>query len=195
MKRTHLVMLALLVPSVASAEPAAPSVESVASAEPAEPESGFGVAVNSALNGEVLPLRLIVTGLYYSHAHQFEFGVGLHPFIRNAQTVVSADFNYKLFPNGHGNTINPYMLANLSYIYTSRDTFFPTSYGYLFLHGGYGIELAGFARSYMDTNVSFGGFTYSKDSENPAPSLLDAERLFQDFGFSIAFQVNVGYRF
>ena len=47
----------------------------------------------------------------------------------------------------------------------------------------------------MDTNVSFGGFTYRKDTESPAASYLDSERLFEDFGFSIAFQLNVGYRF
>jgi hypothetical protein len=191
--------LALLVPSAAFAEPAEsvePTTldESEASAEPPQ-ESGFGVSVSTALNGEVLPLRLIAAGLYYFDMHQFELGVGFHPFIRDEQTIVSGDFNYKLFPNGRSNKFKTYLLANLSYIYSSRETFYPTSYHYLFLHGGYGLELAGFAGSYMDTNVSFGGFTYNKNSQNPAASLLDADSFFEDFGFSISFQVSVGYRF
>lgn len=94
-----------------------------------------------------------------------------------------------------GNLLNTYLLANMSYLYTSRVTFFPTTYNYLLLHGGYGIELSGDNSFSMDTNVSFGGFTYGRTSENPATSLLDAERFFQDFGSSISIQVGVGHRF
>jgi len=151
--------------------------------------------VNSAVNGQVLPLRLIAAGTYRLGVNQFELGVGFHPFFRREQTVISTDFNYKLFPNGRSNKFNTYLLANLSYIYTSRVTFFPTTYNYLFLHGGYGIELASNIGTYMDTNVSFGGFTSRKNTENPAASHLDAERFFRSFGSSINFQVNVGYRF
>lgn len=197
-------MMALVcsVPSLAFAEPAeqeeAPptSVErEVTSADSEERGHGFGVVVGSAMNGEVLPVRLIAMGLYHHGAHQLELGVGFHPFIRKEQTILSADFNYKLFPNGRGNKLDMYLLGNLSYLNTSRETFFPTNYNYLFLHGGYGIELDGIAGSYMDTNVSFGGFTYSKKTENPAASHLDEERLFRGFGSSINLQVNVGYRF
>lgn len=173
---------------------AALALPSAADAESAD-ERGLGAAVSSALNGEVLPLRLIPTGLYYHGLHQFELGVGFHPFIRREQTIISTDFNYKLFPNGRSTKFRTYLLANLSYIHRSLETFYPTSYNYLFLHAGYGLELAGIAASYMDTNVSLGGFTYSKSTENPASSLLDAEKFFQDFGFSISFQFNVGYRF
>ncbi len=179
--------------------------ESTASDEPATAdestttqlasERGFGVAISSALNGEVLPIRLIAAGLYYFDLHQFELGVGFHPYIQDQQTIVSSDFNYKLFPNGRGNKLQTYLLANFSYIYKGLESFYPTSYHYLFLHVGYGLELAGFAGLYTDTNVSFGGFTYNKNSENPVSSLLDADSFFEDFGFSISFQFNVGYRF
>lgn len=168
---------------------------SAASAEPKEKERGFGATIGASMNSEVLPMRLTAAGLYHQDQHQLELGVGFHPFIRSEQTILSTDFNYKLFPNGRDNKLDMYMLANLSYINTSRETFYPTTYHYLFLHGGYGVELNGLADSYIDTNVSFGGFTYSKKSENPATSYLDAERLFRDFGVSINLQVNVGYRF
>lgn len=161
----------------------------------AQPDRGFGVAVNSALNGQVLPFRTIATGLYYQGVNQFEFGVGFHPFIRKEQTISSADLNYKLFPNGRNKKLNLYLLANASYINTRRATFYPTTYHYLFLHGGYGVELNGFAGTYMDTSVSFGGFTVDKDSDNPASSYLDAEQFFTDFGTSINLQVSLGYRF
>lgn len=166
-----------------------------ASAELAEKERGFGAAVSAAFNSEVLPLRVIPTGLYYRDVHQFELGVGLHPFIRREQSIISIDANYKLFPNGRATKFRTYLLGNLSYIRNGRETFYPTTHHYLFLHAGYGLELAGLARSYIDTNVSFGGFTYSKNSENPASTYLDSEAFFRDFGFSIAFQANVGYRF
>ena len=88
-----------------------------------------------------------------------------------------------------------YLLANLSYLNLSRDTFYHTTYEYVFLQGGYGIELNGFAGFYMDTNVSFGGFTYRKNSDNPAGSLLDSQRFLQEFGPSISIQAGLGYRF
>lgn len=189
-------------PDAAPAEPGEPSPEvsgavseATAPAEPAPPASGFGATIGSAVNGEVLSARLIASGLYYNGRHQVELGVGFHPFFRQEQDVLSVDANYKLFPNGREDTLNTYMLANLSYINASRVTFFPTTYHYLFLHGGYGVELNGLAGSYIDTNVSFGGFTYAKDSENPASSYLDADQFFEDVGFSVSFQANVGYRF
>lgn len=158
-------------------------------------ERGFGVAINSAFNGQVLPFRTIATGLYYQGLNQIELGLGIHPFIRKEQSIVSADMNYKLFPNGRHNKLNLYLLADFSYISTRRQTFYPTTYYYLFMHGGYGVELYGFAGTYIDTSVSFGGFTYKKDSENPASSYLDAEHFFRKYGSSVNLQVSVGYRF
>lgn len=158
-------------------------------------DRGFGVAINSAFNGQVLPFRTIATGLYYQGAHQLELGLGIHPFIRKEQSIVSADMNYKLFPNGRHNKLNLYLLADISYINTRRETFYPTTYHYLFLHGGYGVELNGFAGTYIDTSVSFGGFTYKKTSENPASSYLDADQFFKEVASSMNLQVSVGYRF
>jgi hypothetical protein len=182
MRRYYLVLLTLLIPLCAVAEPA-------------EPASGFGVAVNSGLNGEVYPLRLIVTGLYYHGSSQFELGFGFHPSIRTDQTILSGDFNYKFYPNGITSKFNMYLLGTLSFINNARQTFYPTSYNYLFLNGGYGFEVIAIAGAYLDTNVSFGAFTYSKTSENPAESYLNAERMFEAFGMNISLQFNVGYRF
>ncbi|EAR11460.1 hypothetical protein [Reinekea blandensis] len=159
------------------------------------PERGFGIAANSAWNGQVLPIRTIITGFYHQGMNQIDLGLGFHPFIRQEQSIASADLNYKLFPNGRDNPLNLYLLANLSYIYTSRATFYPARYHYLFLLGGYGLELNGPAGTYLDTNVSFGGFTYKKDSENPASSYLDAEQFFKELGSTVSLQVGVGYRF
>lgn len=164
-------------------------------AESTKQDRGYGVALNSAMNGQVMPLRLITTGFYYQGINQFELGIGFHPFIRKEQSITSADFNYKLFPNGRNNKLNMYLLGNVSYINSHRETFYPTSYHYLFLHGGYGIELKWLAGYYMDTNMSFGGYTYKKNSENPASSYLDSDQIFKEFGSSVSFQFSVGHRF
>ncbi|MFQ3229929.1 hypothetical protein [Reinekea sp.] len=168
---------------------------SVAFADSNPHKHKFGVATNAAMNGQVLPLRLITTGTYSHGLNQFELGLGIHPLIRQELGLISADFNYKVFPNGRSNKFNLYLMGNLTYISTRRETFFPTTFNYLFLHAGYGIELSATGGFYLDTNVSFGGFTYSKISENPASSFLDAQRLFEDFGTSINLQIGAGCRF
>ena len=84
--RCLVMALVFSVPSSAFAEPAeqeeAPpaSVEQAATSAVSEArERGFGVVVGSAMNGEVLPVRLIAMGLYHYGAHQFELGGLLCP--------------------------------------------------------------------------------------------------------------------
>jgi hypothetical protein len=46
----------------------------------------------------------------------------------------------------------------------------------------------------MGTNMSLGTFSYSKRSEIPYDSFAKKD-LFDEFGFNLAFQFNIGYRF
>lgn len=166
----------------------------VFSSELIKKENGYGVALNSAFNGEVTPLRTIATGVFIKNKNQFEFGVGFHPFIRNEKNISSIDVNYKWFANQHSGYFNMYLLANFSYINTKLVTFYPTTYDYLFLLGGYGVELSSNSGFYVDTNVSFGGFTYKKDSQNPAMGYLNDEQFFKEFKPSMSIQASIGYR-
>jgi len=181
MKRYVILLIACMIPFIAVAESGQPS-------------SGFGFALKSGLSGEVYPLRLIPTGLYYSGNSQFELGIGFHPFIRQDQQILSGEINYKYFPNGMDNIFNMYFMGSLEYINNTRDTYYPTTYHYLFLNGGYGFQFGFFQDLYFGTNISLGGFTHSKFSENPASTYLDSETLFKDCGMNVAFQFNIGYR-
>ena len=154
----------------------------------------FGFAINSSLNGEVYPLRLVPSITYLKNNSQWELGFGLHPFIRKDQNIYSGELNYKYFPNGTDKKFNMYLIANLSYIHNPRKTFFPTTYNYLFLNGGYGFQLVPFKNAYMGTNMSIGTFTYNKRSEIPYTEFSE-KNFFDEFGFNLAFQFNIGYRF
>lgn len=154
----------------------------------------FGFALNSSLNGEVYPLRLVPSITYLNRNTQLELGAGVHPFFRKDQTIVSGEFNVKYFPNGTEQKFNMYLITSLSYLHNPRKTYYPTTYNYLFLHGGYGFQLNLSQRAYMGTNMSVGTFSYSKRSEIPYDSFAKQD-LFETFGFVLAFQFNVGYRF
>lgn len=154
----------------------------------------FGVALNSSLNGEVYPLRLVPSITYLNENSQLELGFGIHPFIKVDQNVYSGEFNYKYFPNGTEKDFNLYLIGSLSYIHNPRPTFYPTTYNYLFLNGGYGFQLVPFENAYMGMNVSAGVFTNNKRSEIPYDSFAKKD-LFDELGFNLAFQFNLGYRF
>ena len=154
----------------------------------------FGFGLNSSLNGEVYPIRLVPSITYIKNKSQLELGFGVHPFIRKDQNVFSGEFNYKYFPNSTDNKFNLYLIARLSYIHNPRKTFYPTTYNYLFLNGGYGLQLSPFKNAYMGTNMTIGTFTYNRQSEIPYKSFA-SKKLFDEFGFNIAFQFNIGYRF
>ncbi|MCH2233347.1 MAG: hypothetical protein MK078_03755 [Crocinitomicaceae bacterium] len=154
----------------------------------------FGFALNSSMNGEIYPIRLVPSVTYFNKNSQFELGFGIHPFIRKDQNIYSGEFNYKFFPNGTGNKFNMYVIGRFSYIHNPRDTYYPTTYNYLFLNGGYGFQLVPFKNAYMGTNISIGTFTYNKRSEIPYDGFTE-KNLFDSFGFNLAFQFNFGYRF
>lgn len=160
-----------------------------------EPEGGrFGVAVNTSFNGEVTPLRLVPSVTWSTGKSQLEAGVGVHPFIRKEQRVFSGELNAKVFPNGRDQTLSPYLIGRFSYLNNDLETFYPTTYHYLFLNAGYGLVLSGNDRSYVGTNVTGGLFTYARRSENPYPG-FDRNGLFQKVGLNLAFQFNLGFRF
>ena len=154
----------------------------------------FGFVMNSSLNGELNPIRLVPSVTYYKGNNQFELGLGLSPFIQKEQRILSCELNYKYFPNGTANKFNMYLITRFSYIHNERNTYFPTTYNYLFLNEGYGFEINAFKGLYLGTNISIGVFTYSKNSENPYPGFAK-NKLFDELGFDLATQFNVGYRF
>jgi hypothetical protein len=154
----------------------------------------IGVAINSSMNGEVYPIRLVPSITYIRGKSQFELGLGIHPFIRKDQNIFSGEFNYKYFPNGTEKKFNMYVIGRFSYIHNPRKTYYPTTYDYLFLNGGYGFQLTPFKNAYIGTNFTAGTYTYNKRTEAEIPGVVE-KHLFDSFGFNLAFQFNIGYRF
>jgi len=154
----------------------------------------FGFTVNSSFNGELSPIRVVPSLTYTKAKSQLELGFGIHPFIRKDQKILSCEFNYKYYPNGANNKCNLYFIARISYANNKRDSYFATTYNYLFLNGGYGLEIHPFKEAYLGTNMSIGTFTSNKDSENPYDTFAPT-KLFKEFGFELALQFNIGYRF
>jgi hypothetical protein len=70
----------------------------------------------------------------------------------------------------------------------------PSKYNYLFLNGGYGFQLSATKKLYLGTNFTIGTYSYSKRSEIPFEGFAKKD-LFDEFGFNLAFQFNIGYRF
>jgi len=150
--------------------------------------------MNSSLNGEVSPIRLVPSVSYKKGLSQFELGIGLNPFTREEQKLLSVEVNYKYYPNGTVNKFNLYFISHFSYINNTRETYYPTTYNYLFLNGGYGLEISTVKDVYLGTNISIGAFSYSKTSENPYLDFATSNML-DEVGFTLAFQFNIGYRF
>ncbi len=154
----------------------------------------FGFKINSSVNGEIYPIRIVPSITYLKGKSQFELGLGIHPFIRKDQKIKSVELNYKYYPNSTSTKFTLYFITQLSYVHNKKNTYYPTSYSYLFLNGGYGLEIKLFKKAYLGTNVSAGTFTYKKDSKNPYDTNAPKE-LFKEFGFDLAFQFIIGYRF
>ncbi len=111
----------------------------------------FGIALNSSVNGELYPVRIVPSLTYSKGKSQFELGLGFNPFLRKSQKLLSSEFNYKYFPNGTDKKFNTYLIARFSYMNSARDTYYPTHYNYLFLNGGYGLEIKAYKGLYIDT--------------------------------------------
>ena len=154
----------------------------------------FGFTVNPGMNTELSPIRIVPGITYFKGNSQLELGFGIHPFIQKDQKILSTELNYKYYPNGVENKFNMYLIAHFSYAHNSRDTYYPTTYNYLFLNGGYGFEINASKDVYLGTNVNIGTHTFSKKNESPANMLISSD-LFDEFGVNFGAQVNIGYRF
>lgn len=159
-----------------------------------KPDGSFGFAINSGMNGEIYPIRLIPSITYLNGKSQWELGAGLHPYIHEDQRILSLELNYKYFPNGTSNKFSMYLITHFSYVNNKLETYYPTTYNYLFLNGGYGFQIDVLKGVYIGTNMNVGVFTRQKNSENPYPDFA-SNKLFDEFSLNIAFQFNIGYRF
>lgn len=183
MKYPILIILISLIPYVGSAQKSDSTSNS------------WGFALNSGFNTEVNAIGLVPGASFYIGKSQFELGVGFHPFVLKDQRIVSGEFNYKYFPNGTDNKYNIFLIMSCAYVNQFRKTYYPATYQYLFLSGGYGMQIRLLKGAYLGTSVNFGTFTHSKRTENPYKSYIGTHDLFDEFGMNLAFQVNVGYRF
>ncbi|MEZ4804390.1 MAG: hypothetical protein R2852_02605 [Bacteroidia bacterium] len=166
----------------------------VANAQSSDSTGSFGFALNSSVNGEFYPIRIVPSLTYIKGKNQLELGVGFNLTDREFQKIISSELNYKHFPNGTENKFNMYLLTRFSYINSVLEKPTTTNYNYLFLNGGYGIEIKAFKGAYIGTNISSGIFTYSKKSDIPYEAFA-SQKLFDTYRFNLAFQFNVGYRF
>lgn len=166
----------------------------MANAQSNDSIGNFGFSVYSSVNGEPNPIRIVPSLVYIKGKNQLELGFGFNPFIRETQKLMSGEFNYKYYPNGTKNKFNMYLIARFSYINSSRETFYPTTFNYLFLNGGYGFEIIPKQHVFFGTNLSLGGFTFNKRSEIPYAA-FESQNLFEEIELNLAFQFNVGYRF
>ncbi len=158
-------------------------------------DKGFGIALNSKINSQVSPILIIPSVSYYKGKNQFELGVGFYPFFIEEQRTLSGEFNYKYFPNGRENKFNMFLILSSAYINQIQKTYYPATYQYLFLNGGYGFQIRIFKGIYIGTNISIGIFTNSKQSENPYIEHLGSKDLFNTFHSNVSCQVKIGYLF
>jgi hypothetical protein len=157
--------------------------------------NSWGFALNSGFNTEVSAIGLVPGASCYRGKSQFEFGVGFYPFNLKDQRIVSGEFNYKYFPNGTDHKFNLFLIMSCSYVNQLRKSYYPATYQYLFLSGGYGMQIRLFKGAYLGTSVNFGAFTNSKRTENPYKNYIGTQELFDKIGMYLDFQLNVGYRF
>lgn len=158
-------------------------------------DTSWGLSVNSTYNTAINSIGITPSASYYRGKSQFELGVGLYPFALQNQRTVSGEFNYKYFPNGADNKFNLFLIMSCAYVNHHVKSFYPATYQYIFLSGGYGMQISVFKGAYLGTNVNLGTYTNSKRSENPYKDYIGTKDMFEKFGMNLSFQLNVGYRF
>ena len=157
--------------------------------------NSYGFALSSGFNTEVNAIRFVPSASTHRGKSQFELGVGFYPFVLQDQRIVSGEFNYKYFSNGTDNKFNLFLIVSCAYVNQFRKTYYPATYQYLFLSGGYGMQIRLFKGAYLGTSINLGTFTNSKRTENPYKNYIGTQDLFDMFGMNLDFQVNAGYRF
>lgn len=183
MKNQFLLLLLSLIPLV-----------NIAQSIDHNPQKGLGFALNTTFNGELFALQVTPSLLYNKGNNQFELGIGFNPIDRADHTLLSGELSYKYFPNGTAHKFNMYLLTRISLIHNERNTFYPATYNYLFLDGGYGFQIKLFEGAYMGTDVSIGTFSYHKNSQHPYEAFA-TNNFLDEVGFCLDFGFQIGYRF
>jgi len=158
-------------------------------------DSGWGIELNSKFNSQASPVIILPSIFYYKGKNQIEIGVGGQPFSLEEERSLGGELNYKYFPNGRENKFNMYFTMSFAYLNQLRKTYYPATYQYLFLNGGYGFQITAFKGIYLGTNINLGIYTYSKQSENPYFETLGTIGLFSTFHANASCEVKVGYCF
>ena len=154
----------------------------------------LGFSLNTGFNSELYTFQTTPSLVYMKRNSQIELGLGFNPFDRADQTLLSADINYKYFPNGIEQKFNLYFVSQLVFIHNQRNTYYPATYNYLFLNTGYGFQIKLFDGAYLGTNVKIGTFTYNKSSTNPYEG-FSSKGFFDEIGLNLDFQLHFNYFF
>ncbi|GAB5538195.1 MAG: hypothetical protein Salg2KO_02980 [Salibacteraceae bacterium] len=157
--------------------------------------NGFGFALSSDYNNQLTAIEMAPTVLYYQGNSQFELGAGFNAFGLKDQRILGGRFNYKYFPNGRETKYNMYFMLSCNYTNQLKKTFYPSTYQYLILGGGYGFQVRIVDGLNLGTNLNLGTFTKSLQSENPYLEQLGGPNMFDNLGMYLNFQVSLGYRF
>lgn len=163
-------------------------------AQGADSTKAFGASIGARYNGELAALQIGPSAIYTSGKNQFEVGLGMNPFSRGFQQLFSTELNYKWFPNGTEKKFSMYFISELSHVFKKRETYFLTTYNYWFLNGGYGVQIKSTERLSIGTNMTFGVFTFNRQSDIPYEPFTQ-QKLFEELGYNVGFQFNVGYLF
>lgn len=157
--------------------------------------SGFGFAVNSEYNNQINSIEIAPTVIYYKGKNQFELGAGVNPFSLKRERVVSGSLKYKHFPNGRDDKFNMYFMLSCNYTNQLKKTYYPTTNQYVFLSGGYGFQVRIVKGLNLGTNLNLGTFTQGIQSKNPYIDQFGPQKMFDNLGMNLSFQVNISYRF
>jgi len=183
MRHYIILLLILMIPFVNQAQ-----------STPRDNNGKFGFVLNAGFNGELYALQVAPSIAYSKDINQFEFGIGWNPFDRGDQTLLSGELNYKYFPNGTDQKYNLYLFTQLAFVQNHRDTYYPATYNYLFLTGGYGFQVKLLERAYLGTDIGLGAFSFSKRSENPYDGFSEIAFL-TDIEMCLEAQIHICYRF
>ncbi len=167
---------------------------SQAQANDEEDSRKLGFVINTGFNGELYALQVAPSVFYGNEKSQFEFGIGFNPINRVEETFLSGEINHKYFPNGTNRKYNLYFITRLSFVHNERNTYYPATYNYLFLYGGYGFQIKLFEGAYLGTNISMGAFSFNKNSQNPYEG-FSKSAFFDEIGMGLETQLHIGYRF
>ncbi|MFY0675143.1 MAG: hypothetical protein JXQ87_17240 [Bacteroidia bacterium] len=156
----------------------------------------LGFSINTNYNGELTTPRIVPSVNYSKGNNQYELGLGFQPFNLDQERVLSVELSQKHYPNGMSNKYNMYFISRAALVNSKRNTFYPSTYNYIFLSEGYGFDVKPIDEFglYLGTDLNLGMFSYSKNSDTTHDS-FQSQKMFREFGFHMALQANIGFRF